>query len=64
MECAVLETELIPLVAERFKALADPRRLALLSALQKGERSVSELARVTKDKNRPLELEQILTHLI
>jgi ArsR family transcriptional regulator len=48
MENAVMESELIPLVAERFKALADPRRLALLSALQKGERSVSELAKVTK----------------
>ena len=48
MESAVLESELIPLVADRFKALADPRRLALLSALQGGERSVSELAKVTK----------------
>jgi ArsR family transcriptional regulator len=48
MESALLERELIPLVAERFKALADPQRLALLSALQKGERSVSELAKVTK----------------
>jgi DNA-binding transcriptional ArsR family regulator len=48
MENDVVETELIPLVAERFKALADPRRLALLSALQGGERSVSELAKFTK----------------
>ncbi len=43
-----MESDLIPLVAARFKALADPRRLALLSALQGGERTVSELAETTK----------------
>jgi len=48
MESGLVEGELIPLVAERFKALADPHRLAILSALQKGERSVSELAMLTK----------------
>jgi DNA-binding transcriptional ArsR family regulator len=42
-----MESELIPLVAARFKALADPRRLALLSALQGGERTVSELSETT-----------------
>ena len=43
-----MEDNLIPLVAARFKALADPRRLALLSALQGGERTVNELAETTK----------------
>jgi ArsR family transcriptional regulator len=44
----VLDSELIPLVAIRFKALADPRRLAILTALQGGERTVGELAETTK----------------
>ena len=43
-----MESDLIPLVAARFKALADPRRLALLSALQGGERTVTELAETTQ----------------
>ena len=43
-----MEGELIPLVAARFKALADPRRLALLSVLQGGERTVTELAEATR----------------
>lgn len=43
-----MESDLIPLVAARFKALADPRRLALLSALQGGERTVTELAKKTE----------------
>jgi DNA-binding transcriptional ArsR family regulator len=42
-----MDSELIPLVAERFKVLGDARRLALLSALQGGERMVSELAEAT-----------------
>lgn len=40
----MLHPELIPRVAERFKALADPVRLRLLSALMEGERTVGELA--------------------
>jgi DNA-binding transcriptional ArsR family regulator len=48
MEMGFMESELIPLVANRFKALADPRRLALLSALQGGELTVSELAEATR----------------
>jgi len=43
-----MEGDLIPLVAARFKALSDPRRLALLSALQGGERTVTELAETTQ----------------
>ena len=43
-----MESDLIPLVAARFKALSDPRRLALLSALQGGERTVTDLAETTK----------------
>ena len=34
---------LIPLVAERFKALAEPARLQILSALRDGERTVGDL---------------------
>jgi DNA-binding transcriptional ArsR family regulator len=45
--CPVIEVELIPMVAARFKALGDEGRLALLSALQRGERSVGELAEAT-----------------
>lgn len=43
----MIEPELIPLVAQRFKALGEPARLALLVALQQGERSVSELVEAT-----------------
>jgi DNA-binding transcriptional ArsR family regulator len=44
---AMIDVELIPRVAARFKALADEGRLALLSALQRGERSVGELVEAT-----------------
>ena len=43
----MIEPELIPMVAQRFKALGEPARLALLAALQQGERSVSELVGLT-----------------
>lgn len=43
----MIEPELIPLVAQRFKALGEPARLALLAALQQGEKSVSELVELT-----------------
>jgi len=45
--CPVIDADLIPQVAARFKALADEGRLALLSALQRGERCVGELAEAT-----------------
>jgi DNA-binding transcriptional ArsR family regulator len=48
METIRMESDLIPLVAARFKALSDPRRLVLLSALQGGERTVTDLAETTK----------------
>jgi DNA-binding transcriptional ArsR family regulator len=43
----VIDRELFPLVAARFKALADEGRLSLLAALQRGERSVGELVAAT-----------------
>jgi DNA-binding transcriptional ArsR family regulator len=43
----VIEPDLIPHVAARFKALGDPGRLALLTALQAGEKSVGELVETT-----------------
>lgn len=38
-----LSPEVLDLVAERFKALAEPARLQLLVCLRAGERSVTEL---------------------
>ena len=38
---------LVTLVAERFKALADPARLRLLNALRPGEMTVGDLVKVT-----------------
>jgi DNA-binding transcriptional ArsR family regulator len=43
----MIDPALVPVVAARFKALADPARLAILSALQGGERNVGELAEAT-----------------
>ena len=39
--------ELLALVAERFKALAEPARLRVLSELRDGERTVTELMQAT-----------------
>lgn len=43
----MIDPDLIPQVAARFKALSDEGRLTLLSALQRGEKSVGELAETT-----------------
>lgn len=42
-----LTPELLELVAERFKALAEPARLKILTALRERERTVTELMEVT-----------------
>ncbi|MBW3535147.1 MAG: metalloregulator ArsR/SmtB family transcription factor [Gemmatimonadetes bacterium] len=39
--------ELLELVSERFKALAEPARLNILNALRDGEMTVSELTEAT-----------------
>lgn len=39
--------DLLELVAARFRALAEPTRLAILHALEKGERTVTELVEAT-----------------
>lgn len=43
-----LTPETIELVAERFRALAEPARLHLMNALRDGERTVGELAETTR----------------
>ena len=40
----MIDVELVPQVAARFKALSDAGRLLLLATLQRGEKSVGELA--------------------
>jgi DNA-binding transcriptional ArsR family regulator len=42
-----LTPDVLAMVAERFKALAEPARLQLLKALQAGEMSVNELVEAT-----------------
>ena len=42
-----LTPELLELIAERFKALAEPARLRILNALRQGEKTVSELMDAT-----------------
>ncbi|HEY7568277.1 MAG TPA: metalloregulator ArsR/SmtB family transcription factor [Gemmatimonadaceae bacterium] len=42
-----MSPELVELVADRFKALGDPARLRILSALRGGERAVTELVEQT-----------------
>ncbi len=39
----MLTDGVLPLVAERFKALSEPARLSLLSTLQSGEQTVNQL---------------------
>ena len=42
-----LTPELLELIAQRFKVIADPTRLSLLAALRADERTVSELIDAT-----------------
>ena len=42
-----LTPDLMDLVAERFKALAEPARLQILQALRDGEQTVTELVEAT-----------------
>lgn len=42
-----LTPALMELIAERFKALAEPARLRILNALREGERTVGELMEAT-----------------
>ena len=42
-----LTPELLELIAERFKALAEPARLKILNSLRDGEKSVSQLMEAT-----------------
>ena len=44
---SALSREALEVIAQRFRALADPTRLALLQALFQGERTVQELCAVT-----------------
>lgn len=43
----MIDVELIPQVASRFRALSDAGRLSLLASLQLGERSVGQLVAAT-----------------
>ncbi|HEU4990333.1 MAG: winged helix-turn-helix transcriptional regulator [Gemmatimonadota bacterium] len=47
MSNAKMTPELLSLIADRFKVLAEPARLEILQALRAGERSVSDLAQDT-----------------
>ncbi|HEX7241040.1 MAG TPA: metalloregulator ArsR/SmtB family transcription factor [Longimicrobiaceae bacterium] len=47
MSSHALTPEVLELIAERFKALAEPARLAILNALRAREMTVSELMEAT-----------------
>lgn len=47
MAKVTMSPELVELVADRFKALGDPARLRILSALRGGELAVNELVEQT-----------------
>ena len=47
MSNKTMTPELLELVAERFKALGEPARLAILNSLRRGEATVSELVENT-----------------
>jgi ArsR family transcriptional regulator len=42
-----LSAQQLRLIAERFKALAEPSRLEILAALRQGERTVSQILQAT-----------------
>lgn len=48
MADTTMSPELMALVADRFKALGDPARLSILSALRRGERTVTEMVSATE----------------
>ncbi len=48
MASTPLTPELLEIIAERFKALAEPVRLQVLTALREGEMTVTELADATE----------------
>lgn len=47
MSFARMTPELFEVIAERFKAFAEPSRLQILHALRGGERTVSEIVELT-----------------
>jgi DNA-binding transcriptional ArsR family regulator len=47
MGTIALTPDVLELVAERFKALAEPARLRILASLRDGERTVGELVEIT-----------------
>jgi DNA-binding transcriptional ArsR family regulator len=47
MSQTALSPEVLDLIAERFRVLAEPARLRLLNTLMEGERTVSELVEET-----------------
>lgn len=47
MAKAQLSLEVLTMIAERLKGIAEPARLQILNALRKGERTVSELIELT-----------------
>ncbi|HEX2780147.1 MAG TPA: metalloregulator ArsR/SmtB family transcription factor [Gemmatimonadaceae bacterium] len=47
MSKTTLTPEILALIADRFKALAEPARLQILNCLRAGERTVSELVEET-----------------
>ncbi len=44
---AAMSDEMLELIAQRFRLLADPMRLRILHQLQQGEKSVTELVNAT-----------------
>ena len=47
MSKLLMTPEMLELIAERFKAIAEPARLAILQALRAGERTVTDLVEET-----------------